>query len=296
MVGGMRPVDAVRAAGGAASRARILDAGVGRRDLERAVRTGRLSRTGRGFSLPESPVELRVAASAGASAGCVSALRVHGIEVPGAREPVHLVVASARPVRGAVVHRGSRGAAAGVAEDPLAAALRAVRCLDRHPALAVVDGVVRSGLVGLDELTVAVGTRPGPAVRWILRHADARSESVLESLLRAVLIDARIPGIDLQVDVAGVGRVDMLIGGWLVVEADGFESHADREHYRNDRRRLDAQLRAGLVTLWFSFEDVVGAPGHVVATVREVLERRRRRAFRLAGSGDRVRDRQWVDA
>jgi len=294
IVAGVHPVDAVRSAGGAASRARVLGAGVTRRDLERAVRDRQLTRTGRGYSLPDAPVELRVAAGAGASVGCVSALRVHGVEVPGAREPVHLVVASSRPVRGAVVHRGVRGTAAGLAEAPLAATVRALRCLDRHRCLAVVDGVVRSGLADLDQLTVAVGTRPGPAARWILAHADPRSESVLESLLRALLVDAHVGGIDLQVDVAGVGRVDILIGGWLVVEADGFASHADREHYRNDRRRLDAQLRCGLVTLWFSFEDVLGAPEDVVATVSEVLRRRRRRVFRLAVPGGAVRDRQWT--
>lgn len=275
-------MEAVRTAGGASSRARLISAGVGRRDLERAVRDRLLDRVGYGYSLPDCPVERRTAAGAGAAPACVSALRVHGVAVPGPREPVHLMVASARPVGGAVVHRGNRGTASGVAEGPLAATLRALRCLDRHASLAMVDSVIRSGLVGLDELGVAVGVRPGSVVRWVLQHADPRAESVLESLLRALLIDARIGGIDLQVDVAGVGRVDMVIDGWLVVEADGFASHSDREHYRNDRRRLDAQLRSGLVTLWFSFEDVVGAPAHVVATVRDVLERRRRRAFRLA--------------
>lgn len=86
--------------------------------------------------------------------------------------------------------------------------------------------------------------------------------------------------------------MDLLIGGWLVVEADGFENHSDREAYRNDRRRLDAQLAAGLVTLWFSFEDVTGDPAHVAQTVLDVLERRRRGAFRLVTSTRAVQNRQ----
>jgi very-short-patch-repair endonuclease len=285
----MDPVEAVRESGGVSSGSRLARLAVPRRALQHAVDDGRLTRTGRDYTLPGSPLELMAAARHGAAVGCVSALRLHGVEVPGRREPVHLLVRSARPVRSAVVHRAPAG---GLIEPVLPAAVRALRCLDRHAALAVVDSMLRRGAAELDELSVAVGSRPGPATRWVLRHADSRAESPLESQLRAVLIDAGIPGIDLQVAIAGVGRVDMVIGGWLVVEADGFENHSDRDAYRNDRRRLDAQLAAGLVTLWFSFEDVTGDPARVAQTVLDVIERRRRGAFRLVTSSRAVQDRQ----
>lgn len=285
----MHPVEAVRESGGVSSASRLARLAVPRRALQHAVEEGRLMRTGRGYVLPGSSPELMAAARHRAAVGCVSALRLHGVEVPGHREPVHLLVRSARTLRGAVVHRAPGG---GLIEPVVPAAVRALRCLDRHSALAVVDSVLRRGAAELDELTVAVGSRPGPATRWVLRHADSRAESPLESQLRAVLIDAGVPGIDLQVAIAGVGRVDMVIGGWLVIEADGFENHSDRDAYRNDRRRLDAQLAAGLVTLWFSFEDVTGDPDRVAQTVLDVIERRRRGAFRLVTSPRAVQNRQ----
>ena len=56
------------------------------------------------------------------------------------------------------------------------------------------------------------------------------------------------------------------------MEVDGFAFPADRAAYRKDRRRGNGLQWAGWRVLRFSWEDVVGAPGGVVADVREVLE------------------------
>ena len=44
-----------------------------------------------------------------------------------------------------------------------------------------------------------------------------------------------------QVQIAGVGRVDLVVGTKLVVELDGWEFHETREQFEEDRRR-DARL------------------------------------------------------
>jgi len=283
---GVDPVEALRRCGGMASRARLLDVGVSRRSLERAVRDNRVVRHPRGYTLAGAPAELVAAARWGAGVGCVSALGLHGIPLVTRPATVHLLLPSWR-VTDAVAHRSPF---TGPVEPLVSATARALRCLARHEALAAVDAVLRTG-VELDDLTRAVGPRPGPATRWMLTHADARAESPLESMLRAVLVDAGVRRIEPQVGLPGVGRVDLLVDGWLVIEADGFAHHSGRAEYRLDRRRLAAQARLGLVTLRFSWEDVLGQPGGVVTTVRTVLARRRRHAFRLA-AGQPVRHRQ----
>jgi very-short-patch-repair endonuclease len=74
-----------------------------------------------------------------------------------------------------------------------------------------------------------------------------------------------------QVYLDGVGRVDLLVEGVLVVELDGFEHHSDRAHYRNDRRRANALTCMGLRLVRFTYEDVVHKPNWVVACVFEAL-------------------------
>jgi very-short-patch-repair endonuclease len=69
----------------------------------------------------------------------------------------------------------------------------------------------------------------------------------------------------------GVGRVDLLVDGVLVVELDGFEHHSDRAHYRNDRRRANALTCLGLRLVRFTYEDVMHRPDWVVACVLQAL-------------------------
>lgn len=115
-----------------------------------------------------------------------------------------------------------------------------------------------------------------------LRYTDTRAEPVLESALRAHLLLAGLTDVQLQVDLEDIGRVDVLVDGWLVVEADGFEGHCSRESYRNDRRRGVAGVVGGWVTLRFGYEDITRNGDRVAATVLVVLARHRRGRFRTS--------------
>jgi very-short-patch-repair endonuclease len=106
----------------------------------------------------------------------------------------------------------------------------------------------------------------------VLTLADGSSESPLESIAR-VLLRVRGLNVQTQVHVEGVGRVDLLVEGVLVVELDGFEHHSDRADYRNDRRRANALTCLGLRLIRFTYEDVVHRPNWVVACVLEALRR-----------------------
>jgi very-short-patch-repair endonuclease len=105
---------------------------------------------------------------------------------------------------------------------------------------------------------------------------DARSESVLESLTRVLLVlGGLLPVVQHEIrDANGafVARVDF---AWpdlrLVVEVDGFAFHADRAAYRRDRERLNELERLGWRVLRFTWEDVRHRPEHVLTLVRECL-------------------------
>ncbi len=273
----MDPVEALRRSSGLATRAQLLALGVPRRGLESAVRDGELVRRGRGYTAPGAPPELVAAARAGAAVGCVSALAVRGVPVL-APARVHLLVASARYVHQVVLHRAERPS--GV-EDLVPAAGRAVRCLPRLEALVAADAVARLG-VDTDLLRVAAGPRPGTAARWVLDHVEARAESPIESVLRGLVLDVGVREVVPQARIPGVGRVDLLVDGWLVLEADGFATHGTRTGFATDRERDAAAAALGLVTLRFTHPDLVHRPAAVTARLCAVLER-------PVGSADRRR-------
>ncbi|WP_258369257.1 DUF559 domain-containing protein [Georgenia satyanarayanai] len=80
--------------------------------------------------------------------------------------------------------------------------------------------------------------------------------------------------VEAGVPIRGVGEVDLVVAGKVVVECDGFSYHSGRHEYREDRRRDRALAALGYVTLRFTWEDIMNDPGVVVAAVRAVLERR----------------------
>lgn len=152
--------------------------------------------------------------------------------------------------------------------------LDCARELPVREALVVADAAVRSGLARRC-LQQAAETASGPgsgAIRRVVVLVDGRAESPIESCLR--LLALPLATVDLQVWVDGVGRVDMLLDGWLVVEADGFQHHSGRQHYRADRRRANALAVRGYVLLRFSYEDIVHRPDYVSTTIRLVVARR----------------------
>jgi hypothetical protein len=66
-------------------------------------------------------------------------------------------------------------------------------------------------------------------LRGIRRQADGRSMSGTESKLRVACISAGLR-VDPQASIAHVGFVDLLIDGWLIVEADSREFHDGPSH------------------------------------------------------------------
>jgi very-short-patch-repair endonuclease len=75
------------------------------------------------------------------------------------------------------------------------------------------------------------------------------------------------------VDLAGIGIVDFLLEGFLIVEIDG-ASHLEPRQVKKDRSRNNASTLDGYVVLRYGYADVVHNPRKVVAEVWQVLKGR----------------------
>lgn len=198
-------------------------------------------------------------------------------------EPVEVTIDREVPVRARAGIRLRRAAlleSEVVVKDGfrLTSAMRTVCDLgsrrDRVESVVALDMALREELVTLRQLEAHVDDNPGAKgirrLRRAVAVADAGSESPMESRLRMLLINARLPHPSVQTslhDASGgfIGRVDLYYADRrLVIEYDG-DNHRDR--LIPDLRRQNALLNAGYHLLRFTVADL-REPGSVVAQVR----------------------------
>lgn len=271
----------VSLAGGGCRWSQLRDEGVSRREIAAAVRQGRLISTGTGgYSLPDAPPATVAAVRTSSTLACMSALEHRGMSLLLPPDRPHLESPRYRTDGGIVCHRGRCWDSIAVSPERALAQLGV--CRPPVEVLVALDAAARTGLVEIPAVLSHSRSRNRIGLLWALHHLDARAESVIESALGAHLIRAGVEGIELQVELPDVGRVDLLIDGWLVVEADGFENHSRRADYRNDRRRGVSGVVQGWVTLRFSYEDIKQRSEQVVEAVIATLARHRGGRFRTA--------------
>ena len=115
------------------------------------------------------------------------------------------------------------------------------------------------------------GNRSGKA-RNVVSKVERGADSLLETLARVLFRDAGI-ATETQVWIDGIGRVDFLLEGFLIVEIDGLAFHLEPRQFKKDRRRDNTAARQGFAVLRFFYDDVVHAPESLLEQVREVLKR-----------------------
>jgi very-short-patch-repair endonuclease len=264
----MDPVTALDRRLGASWWRALMSAGVTDGDLRGAVRRGQVLCVGGGtYALPGATPDAVMAARLRGRVTCSSAAKRFGLDLLSDPLVPHVLVPRNRAVEtnDAVVHRATVPGSGPVV--PLLYALVAVlRCLDTVDAVVVVDSALRQGTARLRSLDARLRGPGSVEARRQLGLADARSGSVIETVARLALRQAGLP-VDCQVLIQGVGRVDLVVDGWLVVELDGFAYHSDRERYRTDRRRTNGLVARGYRVLRFSYEDVMFHLADVVAQV-----------------------------
>ncbi|MFY9714433.1 MAG: DUF559 domain-containing protein [Microbacterium sp.] len=113
--------------------------------------------------------------------------------------------------------------------------------------------------------------------RWLVDIARPDADSGLESLVRLRL---HILGLllECQIIVTGVGKVDFLIEGRLIIEIDGKENHDGPSRRHKDLVRDAAASALGLETLRFDYAQVIHDWPAVQAAIVAALARIREHA------------------
>lgn len=260
--------------GGLATRTRLHGLGHSPRGIRTALDRGWCVRVGRSWvALPDADTEaIRAVALRGALGG-ESALRSYGIWVS---HRTGLCVATPRtasrlPALSAGEYRLWRpGRADGWRVDVVEAlAQHLPRIPDPRHAVATLDSALNRRLLtpaGLDELLARMPRR----IRRLRRRLDPTAQSGLETLLRLAMI-AEGWRVQSQVRIDGVGRVDLVVDGWLVIEADGASWHDDHESIGLDRERNAALVRRGYRWHRFGYRQIMDDLEGCVAVIRALL-------------------------
>lgn len=248
--------------------------GVGKKHLAELVRFGALVRIRRGrFADSSATADEVEAVRVGGVLGCVSALRRYGVWVSRrSGVHVHLPPNSSRLRSGGSVRHWCTTVHPGdlARVSMLDALLVAMICQSLLDAVASVDSALHLGLVRMSDLRAHCHDARR---RRILDLADRRAESGLETLIRVALVILGLR-VEIQVVVDGTGRVDILVEGCVVVEADGAAFHSGpRKHV--DYVRDAAATTAGKRALRFDGSQVLGdLPSVVAAVVAAVCQHR----------------------
>lgn len=259
-MGMLSPADSIRRLGGLARGVQLQGFGFTRRALSRAVQRGEIHRVRHGvFATPDLDGRVRDAAAHGGALTCASVLQMKGVWVLSPTSTPHVWLGPdhhPHPHTGCACvshyYRGRIPLGTAPVETALAHLLR---CAGDEAFFAAYESALRLGL-----LTAAARARLRAAVpanaRWLIDLARADADSGLESLLRLRLHLLGI-SLDRQVTIHGVGRVDFVIGGRLILETDGRENHDGPSLRHRDLVRDAAASALGYETLRFDYAQVV---------------------------------------
>lgn len=260
----------------------LLAAGVTRRELRRLVDLGHLRRLQRGwYALPDAHRDVCTAIEHGGRLSCLSALALRGSWSP-PRPGVHIRLlehtrnrrAGVRPLPRRLHQCRAHGPRALVdfgPIDPIEIAVAAAgQCTSAEYFVAVLDSLLRQGDYSVEDLTHMLRHSPGH-VRALVGRTD-RSDAGTESLVRFRLRSAGIR-VRSQVQIRGVGRVDLVVGSRLVLEVDSRAHHDDPRAYARDRERDLALARLGYDRLRLTYQHVMYRWDEAFAAILAIIRR-----------------------
>lgn len=259
------------------TRAELRSSGLRGRELTALVRSGRLLRLRRDrYARPDVDPVIAEAVRIGGRVTCVSLLRLLGAFVLEA-QGVHVQVEPHRSrlgCRDAAAHRvhwAEDDAASALHVTSLDAAVRhAVRCQSPRASVATMDSLLHQRLLTMDGLRAIFAGLP-QRFGAVLALVDASAESGPETFVRLLLRSLGV-SFETQVSLAGVGRVDFVVDGWLIVECDSRAFHEGWAKQQRDRARDIAAARLGYVTIRPLAADILSDPAGTRDALREVLE------------------------
>jgi very-short-patch-repair endonuclease len=276
VVGMLSAPDTIRNLGGLARGMHLQRIGFDRRSLSRLVASGEIERVRPGvFAVPPIPSDVRLATLHGGALTCASVLRSLTIWTLPTDDGPHVWLG---PGRHAHPHDGCtctphyfKGRPPLGAVDVVTALLHFRRCAGDEAFFAALESAREKRLVNRQSLARIRAALPSHA-RWLIDLSRPDSGSGLESILR---LRMHILGIRLQcqVTIPGVGRVDFVVAGRLIIEADGRENHAGPDRRHKDLVRDAAASALGYETLHFDYAQIVHDWPTVQAAILAALRR-----------------------
>lgn len=273
---------------GIVSAAQLMDAGWSRRSINSALSNGNLVRVAYGSYCfaPLSTEDLAIrAVKLGCWVTCFSALERHGLWVPRIPGPPHLCTTynrlSSGKARSKSVgshRRWTRNPSKAPVLDIVDSLTEAIHCGTSEQAFIVLESALRLGKVTPTEVDRIVGkcfAYQAKSLGSPGRFSESGTESAFAFRMNRLGIRFRQ-----QVNIAGIGRVDFLIGDSLVVELDSFEHHqASRRGFNRDRERdADLHLR-GYRVIRLTYDQVFykweECERRVVEAIRQGFHRKR---------------------
>ena len=248
----------------------VLDrAGLSRRAVQAEVERELILRVRNGwFAVPDANSEVVRAVRVGGAATATTVARLHGlwvhddgllhVRVPHSTgrlsAPHDRHVPLDREKHAVCVHYSTRRPH-DRARDPLTLALAEMfGCSEPNTVLSTVDSALERGVLQLGHLDLIKRWMP-PSRRALLVAVDPDSQSGIETKVRLLLRSRRVR-FRSQADIEGVGRVDFLVGGRLVIEVDGRAFHTG-EAFEEDRRRDFVLTTRGHVVLRLSYRQII---------------------------------------
>ena len=250
-----------------------------RRHIAALVEAGELTAHEHGvISIPGTDRALVLARIHGGLLTCQAAMRHYGLPVARGREQIHLVVPNGGQLAALgreVLHPDRNQPRPSPISFPVQllpeALARFLRChvQDDSPLIAL-DAALHDEQVTAEQVR-ALLRGPGSARALArLERASDRARSPLETLAR---MDLEAAGLSFEdgVDVEGVGEVDLVVEGWIVVELDGYTYHCDKRQFALDRWRDRQLIARGYLPLRFTRKEVCAH--QVVPDVLKALDR-----------------------
>jgi len=235
-----------------------------RRHVASLVRTGELIAHEHGVvSLPGAERAVVLARIHGGLLSCQAAMRYYDLPFAEGSEQVHLVVSDSgrfAAVGREVIHvdrsQGSASPTCFPVQALPEALARFLRChLQDDSPLIALDAALHDERVTAEQIrNLLRGPGSARALARLDRASD-RARSPLETLAR---MDLHAAGLSFEdgVEIEGVGEVDLVVEGWVVVELDGYTYHCDEYQFGLDRWRDRRLVARGFLPLRFTRKDV----------------------------------------
>lgn len=260
--------------------------GLSRAGLRTALREGTLRRARRDVYLSaDAPDRAFAAQRVGGRLDCVSAVAELGVFVLDPR-PLHVQVEPNRarqrsphsrrvrmPQDGSVVlHWRSEDLGGAHTVGIVSAVACAVQCQPPRAAVATLDSALHLGVIGEDDLGDVFAAIPGK-YRILRPLVDGRAEAGSETIARLLMRGLGVH-VEIQQFIEGVGRVDLVVDGWLVIECDSRAHHGGWAAQERDRQRDLALAERGYVCIRPTARMIFTEPDQLLRSVRGLLQRR----------------------